>query len=248
VWQVYTWGGVADRAMCHIAWQMAESPLAAHAASPEELRDRIEAERRGRPFLVLRDGAGGQRIVELDTAAGRMSIGRAAQNDIDLQWDTEVSRLHAELEVTAGEWTVADDGLSRNGTFLNGSRISGRHRLRDGDVVRVGRTTIAFRRPESADESRPTQIAGAHITLETLSATQRQVLVALARPYKHDEFAVPATNQDIAGELHLSVDAVKSHLRTLFQRFGIEHLPQNQKRSRLVAEALQAGVVSVRDL
>jgi len=74
------------------------------------------------------------------------------------------------------------------------------------------------------------------------------VLVALARPYKHDEFAVPATNQDIAGELHLSVDAVKSHLRSLFQRFGIEHLPQNQKRSRLVAEALQSGVLSTRDL
>jgi DNA-binding NarL/FixJ family response regulator len=77
---------------------------------------------------------------------------------------------------------------------------------------------------------------------------QREVLTALARPYKHDEFASPATNQDIADELHLSVDAVKSHLRTLFQRFGIEHLPQNQKRARLVAEALQLGVIAVRDL
>ena len=94
----------------------------------------------------------------------------------------------------------------------------------------------------------PTQIAGQRLTLGDLPPTQRQVLVALARPYKHDEFAVPATNQEIADELHLSVDAVKSHLRTLFQRFGIEHLPQNQKRSRLVAEALQAGVVSTRDL
>ncbi len=228
---------------------MADSPLAAHAASPAELRDRIEAERRGLPFLVLRDDEGGQRIVELDAADRRLSIGRAPGNDIDLQWDTEVSRLHAELEVTAGEWTVSDEGLSRNGTYLNGTRISGRHRLRDGDVVRVGRTTIAFRRPEAADESRPTQIASAAtVTIETLSATQRQVLTALARPYKTDEFAVPATNQDIANELHLSIDAVKSHLRTLFQRFGIEHLPQNQKRSRLVAEALQAGVISVRDL
>jgi pSer/pThr/pTyr-binding forkhead associated (FHA) protein len=227
---------------------MPDSPIAAHAASPAELRDRIEAERRGRPFLVLRDGAGGQRIVELDSPEGRMSVGRATQNDVALPWDTEVSRLHAELEATAGEWTVADDGLSRNGTYVNGQRISGRHRLRDNDVIRVGRTTIAFRRPDTAEDSMPTQIAGAHLSLDSLSATQRSVLVALSRPYKHDEFAVPATNQDIADELHLSVDAVKSHLRTLFQRFGIEHLPQNQKRSRLVAEALQAGVVSVRDL
>jgi hypothetical protein len=226
---------------------MEGSPIAAHAASPEELRDRIEAERVGRPFLVLRDGDGGQRIVELDPAAGRLSIGRAAQNDVDLQWDTEVSRVHAELECTAGEWTVSDDGLSRNGTYLNGTRISGRQRLRDGDVVRVGRTMLAYRRPETED-SRPTQVAGRHVALSDLPATQRQVLIALARPYKHDEFAVPATNQDIANELFLSVDAVKSHLRSLFARFGIEHLPQNQKRSRLVAEALQSGMISVRDL
>jgi pSer/pThr/pTyr-binding forkhead associated (FHA) protein len=223
------------------------SPIAAHAASPEELRDRIEAERRGRPFLVLREGGGGQRSVGLDPDDGRLSIGRAPQNDIDLQWDTEVSRLHAELECTAGEWTVSDDGLSRNGTYLNGTRISGRQRLRDGDVIRVGKTLLAYRRPE-AEDSRPTQVAGRQVALTDLPATQRQVLVALARPYKHDEFAVPATNQDIANELFLSVDAVKSHLRSLFARFGIEHLPQNQKRSRLVAEALQSGVISVRDL
>lgn len=222
------------------------SPLQAHSATPAELRDRIEAERRGRPFLVFRDGDGAQRLLDL-ASLERVSVGRGSGNELSLPWDTEVSRLHAELEAIAGEWTVSDDGLSRNGTYVNGARISGRTRLRDGDVLRVGQTSMAFRRPESED-SLPTQIAGQRLTLGDLPPTQRQVLVALSRPYKHDEFAVPATNQDIADELHLSVDAVKSHLRTLFQRFGIEHLPQNQKRSRLVAEALQAGVVSTRDL
>jgi predicted component of type VI protein secretion system len=226
---------------------MPESPLQAHAASPAELRERIEAERTGRPFLVLREARGPQRIVELERFGGRLSVGRASTNEIALPWDTEVSRLHAELESIGGEWTVSDDGLSRNGTFVNGGRISGRHRLRDGDVVRVGRTAIAFRRPE-AEDSNPTKVASAMPAVGDLPATQRQVLIALARPYKHDEFAVPATNQGIADELHLSVDAVKSHLRSLFQRFGIEHLPQNQKRSRLVAEALQSGVLSTRDL
>jgi pSer/pThr/pTyr-binding forkhead associated (FHA) protein len=174
-------------------------------------------------------------------------VGRGTGNDVSLPWDTEVSRLHAELEAIAGEWTVSDDGLSRNGTYVNGQRISGRHRLRDGDVIGVGRTSIAFRRPASED-SNPTKIAGERLALGDLPPMQRQVLVALARPYKHDEFAIPATNGDIAAELHLSVDAVKSHLRSLFGRFGIEHLPQNQKRSRLVAEALQSGVLSTRDL
>ncbi len=220
--------------------------MQAHSASPAELRDRIAAERGGRPFLVFRDGDGAQRILHLGDVS-RVSIGRAPGNGLALPWDTEVSRLHAELEQIAGEWTVSDDGLSRNGTFVNNGRISGRTRLRDGDVLRAGQTVIAYRRPE-AEDSMPTQATGTRIVLADLPPTQRRVLVALARPYKHDEFATPATNQEIASELFLSVDAVKAHLRTLFARFGIEHLPQNQKRSRLVAEALQAGVISARDL
>jgi pSer/pThr/pTyr-binding forkhead associated (FHA) protein len=223
------------------------SPLKAHSASPAELRERIEAERRGRPFLVYRDDQHEQRILDLDGQGTRLSVGRGTTNEVSLPWDTEVSRLHAELECIAGEWTVSDDGLSRNGTYVNGTRISGRHRLRDGDLIHVGQTSIAYKRP-AAEDSQPTKIAGERLVLGDLPPTQRQVLVALARPYKHNEFATPATNQEIASELHLSVDAVKSHLRSLFQRFGIEHLPQNQKRSRLVAEALQSGVLATRDL
>ncbi|MDP9346082.1 MAG: FHA domain-containing protein [Actinomycetota bacterium] len=223
------------------------SPLQAHSASPAELRERIEAERGGRPFLVFRDGEGAQRILHLSGDTSRISVGRAPGNELSLHWDTEVSRLHAELEQIAGQWTVSDDGLSRNGTFVNSGRISGRTRLRDGDVLRVGQTVIAYRRP-AAEDSLPTQVAGKRLVLADLPPTQRRVLLALARPYKHDEFATPATNHQIAAELFLSVDAVKSHLRTLFARFGIEHLPQNQKRSRLVAEALQSGVIAARDL
>src|SRR5919112_6701535 len=191
----------------------APSPIQAHSASPAELRDRIEAERRGRPFLVFRDDGSEQQIVDLERHGDRLSVGRGLTNDLSLSWDTEVSRLHAELECIAGEWTVSDDGLSRNGTYVNNQRINGRHRLRAGDLIRVGQTSIAYRRPATEDPQ-PTQIAGERLTLGDLPPTQRQVLVALARPYKHDEFAVPATNQDIAGELHLSVDAVKSHLRS----------------------------------
>jgi hypothetical protein len=223
-----------------------DSPLAAHSASPADLQDRLAAERGGTPFVVLRDGDGAQRLLAL--GGERLSIGRVETNDVALPWDTEVSRLHAELECLAGEWTVVDDGLSRNGTFVNGARISGRTRLRDGDVIRVGRTTLGYRRPEDQQGAEQTVVAGEPLALADLPPTQRQVLVALARPYKHGDFATPATNQVIADELHLSVDAVKAHLRTLFLRFGIEQLPQNQKRSRLVAEALQHGVLSPRDL
>ena len=57
-----------------------------------------------------------------------------------------------------------------------------------------------------------------------------------------------ATNQHVADELSLSLDAVKTHLRTLFRKLAIEHLPQNQKRARLAEMALQYGLVSTREL
>jgi DNA-binding NarL/FixJ family response regulator len=60
-------------------------------------------------------------------------------------------------------------------------------------------------------------------------------------------FGTPAPNRAIAAELHLSVDAVKSQLRTLFERFGLEALPQNEKRARLAALALMQGIVTMRD-
>ena len=55
-----------------------------------------------------------------------------------MPWDPEMSRLHAELVRRAGEWTVSDDGLSQNGTWVNGLRLTGRRRLADGDLLRSG--------------------------------------------------------------------------------------------------------------
>jgi FHA domain/Bacterial regulatory proteins, luxR family len=221
--------------------------LARHAATPAELQEQLVAARGGVPFLLYRDGEGHQTIVSLE-GRERLTVGRDRDADISLGWDSQVSRLHAELQWMGGQWTVADDGLSRNGSFLNGERVTGRRRLVDGDTLRFGRTPVRFCAPELGRSS--TTIVGDELPVaEALSAAQRRVLVALCRPYKGSpSFATPATNQEIADELHLSVDAVKSHLRTLFQRFGIEHLPQNQKRSRLVAEALQSGLISTRDL
>jgi hypothetical protein len=76
---------------------------------------------------------------------------------------------------------------------------------------------------------------------------QRKVLIALCRPVVEASSATPATNPQIAAEVFLSVDAVKAHLRILFDRFGLGDLPQNEKRGRLVSMALSAGVVAQHD-
>ena len=207
-----------------------------------EVKARLDAERLGRPFLVLRDGAGEQRIVALDDAT--MTIGRSDDADVSLDWDGEVSRLHAQLETAAGEWLVVDDGLSRNGTFVNGQRVAARRRLTDGDAIRVGATVMLVRSPRVTPTA--TRTASVGITVDQLSDTQRRVLVALCRPYADSQhLASPASNQQISDELYLSLDAVKANLRAMYQLFGVARLPQNQKRAALAERAIQWGLVSV---
>lgn len=218
-----------------------------HRASASELKEQIEAERAGEPFLVLRDGEGAQLILPLTT--GHLTVGRAQNADLTVEWDDEVSRVHAELEQIGGTWTVSDDGLSRNGSYVNNERVTGRRRLYDGDVLRFGTTTVTFRQPAVGVTAAGETVLGGELPDATLTPTQKTVLVALCRPFRDGSaYATPATNQQVADEVFLSVDAVKTHLRTLFAKFGVEDLPQNQKRVKLVELALQSGAISPRDL
>jgi hypothetical protein len=216
-------------------------------SSPADIAARLQAERTGGPHLVLRDGAQTQLIVPL-SADRRLTIGRGAGSDLQVHWDPDVSRAHAELERVGGIWTLSDDGLSLNGTFVNGARVGSRQRLRDRDVLAVGQTVILFRDPASAGLSE-TRIGGSELQPPALTEAQRRVLVELCRPYKSPgAFTSPATNSQIAAELCLSVEAVKTHLRALFGKFGVDDLPQGHKRAKLVKRAFQTGLVSERDL
>jgi hypothetical protein len=198
-------------------------------------------------FLVYRDENAYQRTFALDAGAERVRIGRGAGAELRLAWDREASRVHAELERLGDEWSLSDDGLSANGTYVNGERLRGRRRLASGDRIRVGRTELVFR--AMSEEGSPTYVPALARPPVELSRMQRRVLIALSRPYGGGAtHAVPATNQQIADELYLSVDAVKTHLRVLFGKFEISGLAQNQKRARLVELAFERGNVSERDL
>jgi hypothetical protein len=212
-----------------------------------ELKEQIEAERLGLPLLVYRDGEDVQRIVTLGEERGELWIGRSPAADISLPADEQVSKLHARIEHVGADATLVDDGLSRNGSFVNEERVSGRRMLAAGDVIRVGRTRLRFRGPGGDNDS--TVVAGDLAAGAGVSPAQRRVLVALCRPFKDGPgFATPATNAEIAAELHLSVDAVKTHLRALFEKFGLADAPQSRKRVDLVQRAMQTGVVGERDL
>jgi hypothetical protein len=196
----------------------------------------------GLPTLTFEDPARGRQIVTL-TGERVATIGRRAESDVALPWDPNVSRVHAELQPVGGEWVIIDDGLSYNGTEVNGQRLIGRRRLRHGDVITVGLTRLTYRSPP--DPAGSTATGHRRPSPPALTETQRRVLAALCRPcLQPDVLAPPASNRTIAEELCLGVDAVKAHLRNLFAKFDIEDLPHNEKRIRLVAEAIDRQAVT----
>ncbi len=220
----------------------------AGAQSISEMKARIEAERAGRPFLLYRDGDDKQQLFTFEPGLAHASVGRRPSSDLVLDWDEQVSRLHARFEPVEDGWTVVDDGLSRNGTFVNDERLSGRRRLNDGDSVRFGAITVTFRSPRVDEQAGP--VGDETPATVDLSTTQRRVLVALCRLYSKggNAFAGPSVDQQLADELFLSVTAVRTHLRVLFAKFGVEELPRDQRRVRVVERAIYAGLISERDL
>ena len=210
-----------------------------------DLKARIEAERTGQAFVYYKDADACQQILLLDPDVDRVSIGRRGDQDIVLQWDKQVSRAHALLEKLGGDWTLIDE-LSQNGSYVNGDKIHKRQRLGHKDVMCFGTTRITFQDRASTEQIDSTARA-AEETWAPMTARDRDVLRALCRPLIDDSDSLPASNEDIAAEVSLSVDSVKSRLRTQYERYGLVDRRQGEKRTRLARLLLSNGTFKPHD-
>jgi predicted component of type VI protein secretion system len=193
--------------------------------------------------VVHHRGLDGTLLITSLAGSTEIVIGRRAVCAIGLTWDASVSRVHAILRPHGAEWVIVDDGLSRNGTFVNGERVTSARRLVDGSAIVIGSTLLTFRLPKQTYDGR-TESAPDHPGQLAISPAQRRVLAALCDPMSDlRPDAGPASNRQIADDLYLSVDTVKSHLRALTQLFSVDHLPQNQRRYALAQSALRWGLV-----
>jgi hypothetical protein len=90
--------------------------------------------------LVIEDEAGTRTVVPL--TSGDVVVGRSAEGGVFRLPDRDVSRRHARFLVVSGVAFVEDLG-SLTGTQVNGERIAGRRRLRDGDLVEIAAYDLA---------------------------------------------------------------------------------------------------------
>ena len=90
-------------------------------------------------YLAIEDGDV-TRLVALHQAVTH--VGRGFSADLRLE-DQSVSRRHAVIVDDGASARILDD-RSANGTFVNGLRVSD-VRLRDRDVIQLGRVALVFR-------------------------------------------------------------------------------------------------------
>lgn len=179
--------------------------------------------------------------VRLIPLADKVTIGRDASHDIAFPDDLVVSRLHAIVERHGSGWSVRD--LSRNGTFVNGQRVAGERTLQPGDEISVGSHRLVL-------NAHGVPLGG---TLSgegppRLTTREKEVLIELCRPLLSGvPFPQPATDVEIAARLIVTRDAVKSHVRHLTQKFGLQEA-SGRRRVVLANEAITRRAVDLSDL
>ncbi|EHB56097.1 transcriptional regulator, LuxR family [Mycolicibacterium rhodesiae JS60] len=186
----------------------------------------------------------GRQLIPLGTE--RVTVGKSSSNVVSLDHDSTVSRLHAVLENHGYAWSIRDVG-SRNGTYINGEKISAERVLRSGDELRIGKSKLVFWEVRGTDEATVGEATVAVAPSQPpprLTRRELEVLVVLCRPLvSGDPFPEAVSVKQMAQELFVTEAAIKQHLQNLYDKFGIP--PEGERRVRLANEAIRRGAVTL---
>lgn len=135
--QAYEDTATAPAEDADLAWDESDAGIMAYYLQPRPL---LSHARDGHPLQT----------VSINRRLFR--IGRDPSCDLAIQ-DTSASREHAVIREHGGQFVLEDCG-SRNGTFLNGTRIEAPMPLADGDEFVVSSYRIRFAQPRSTEPRR----------------------------------------------------------------------------------------------
>jgi signal transduction histidine kinase/pSer/pThr/pTyr-binding forkhead associated (FHA) protein len=130
--------------------------------------------------------------------------------------DATVSRRHAELTPDRNAWYIRDLG-SQNGTWVNGTRITARTRLKPGDQIKTGATLMVF------------GLAGRQPELDTVRIIKDSVKPTVDRALASSEDSVMLGDSVSLGESDARTSA-GDHLRVVYQLTTLtSQLPDRQR-------------------
>ncbi len=166
------------------------------------------------------------------TRSEAIRIGRATDNDVVLSSEPTVSRYHAEVTCSEGGWAIRDVG-SHNGTHINGKRLPDNVTQPFGakDIVTLGAVTVRLIELDDNDGLTVADGRGAelHRLMTALSEREREVLTLVAQG---------KTDDQVAGELFISVKTVHSHLDRIRDKTGV------RRRAELTRVAVRLGLAT----
>ncbi|MDZ4782751.1 MAG: sigma 54-interacting transcriptional regulator [Planctomycetia bacterium] len=163
-------------------------------------------------YLVIREGSKWTDVFRL-IPGQTVTLGRAPTNQIILK-DERCSRCHAEVFQSEDNWILRDLD-SRNGTSVGEEVIRGDRILKPGDIVRIGRTQIAFvndlgqafKDPSGVFRMRDPKAADAQATLETVGHQDNASVLSAHEPHtithrrERTRFLEPVENDEGASRV-----------------------------------------------
>ena len=187
------------------------------------------------PELII-DSPGVESVrIRLDRDSYR--LGRSSLNELSFPADSGLSREHLVFEHAADSWMVRDAG-SRNGTRLNGARLTALARLNEGDRINAGHLTIRYSISGVAKDSRTDEVV--FVAHEPLLSTPVSVDLKTAL-----EKTTDVAGQPKLGNLHLG--ALVRAGRELAGHSSLEDLFELILDLSLDAVKASRGVVMTRE-
>ncbi|HEX8521591.1 MAG TPA: FHA domain-containing protein [Tepidisphaeraceae bacterium] len=175
------------------------------------------------------------------------TVGRASDCDICIR-DIMMSRAHCRLEQQGQTWVITDLG-SRNGTYINHERVE-HHLLREGDVLRMGRTRMTYRvgkfEPGSKQNQKPARVrpvdpnesfAGTVVGFELLEPGEAEYTDGMPIPQPRPREPRGYDNDDVHG---LVAEIASSAWNNAQQQVARPSRMQNSaKQARIGREAVR---------
>lgn len=160
-------------------------------------------------------------------------IGKGPRNDLVIA-DPSVSTAHAVLRRDADAYTIADLG-SRNGTFVDGERVTSPRRLIHGDVIGMGLSKLTFR---LADHSET-----ASIELDELAP--KPTVRAGPPPLTEEALAEAVVNSGLVSRSDLDRVRANGKGRRLCRALVEDHLVSEESLRDLMSRTFEIPVIDL---
>ena len=183
----------------------------------------IEGEEEGHtpvgPYLVIIQGP--KQGFRFPLRQGENFIGRAIGSEVMLE-DQSVSRRHAKITWTPDGWLVEDAG-SKNGTFVNGKRISEKVTVGHGDIIQAGIYTLRIITrpvPEEEVKSLPPDWEGKTVMMGVQQEEETATIAEEARAVQEPKAAAeePAAVSEPEAEIPIPQEILEERRRPLWLR------------------------------